>query len=112
MKKINFNDIEQKMKSDARSISNNINIDVHDEVLNNITQLAKQKRRQQSPVLFRWLLPLGVAASALIILSLNYTETINVNHETQHSLAQQESNRLEHQAIKQDIQYLSQIFAL
>ena len=116
MKKIIFNEMKQKMKSDARTINENINIDVHDGVLNNISQLSiKQRKRstthQGSLFSFKWLLPLGVAASAIIILSLNYTDSIKSNS-VDNALVQQEQNRIEHQALKQDIQYLSQIFAL
>ena len=46
-----------------------------------------------------------------MILSLDYTDSIKSNS-VDKALVQQELNRIEHQALKQDIQYLSQIFVL
>ena len=39
MKKININEMTRKMKSDAQSINDSLKMDIHDEVLNNISLL-------------------------------------------------------------------------
>jgi hypothetical protein len=121
MKKINFNDIEQKMKSDARSISNTISMDVNDNVINNIPQRPINQQNHNTfrlpSFLFKWVLPLGFATSVFVMFSLNYADSVDEKatdetYNIQHTLAQHKSNQLEHQALKQDIQYLSQIFIL
>lgn len=129
----NSNLIGKRMQADANLLKDGLQLDVQDKVVSFIH--SQQKEKNNSETIFsgwdglrQWMLPVGLVATLVLMLGLNF---VNINEEAQENSLKQmaqvvelnnDSDKLvasngdlveqEKQGLKNDLTYLSRIFTL